>query len=111
MLVKLLLPVAVAVRSEAWVLASWLLGSWVRIPLKAWMFVRVFLCCVGRGTINFNYVIFFILRSQCEKVFGVVLDWKLYFLSCAGLEAVFFEFCWTGSCIFIPTFTSYFFKA
>jgi hypothetical protein len=39
-------PVTVAVRSEAWVLAGWLLGSWVRIPLKAWMFVRVFLCCV-----------------------------------------------------------------
>jgi hypothetical protein len=28
------------------VLAGWLLGSWVRNPLKAWMFVRVFLCCV-----------------------------------------------------------------
>jgi hypothetical protein len=27
-------PVTVAVRSEAWVLAGWLLGSWVRIPLK-----------------------------------------------------------------------------
>jgi hypothetical protein len=39
-------PVRVAVRSEAWVLADWLLGSWFRIPLKAWMFVRVFLCCV-----------------------------------------------------------------
>jgi hypothetical protein len=40
------LPVTVAVRSEAWILAGWLLGSWVRVPLKAWMFVRVFLCCV-----------------------------------------------------------------
>jgi hypothetical protein len=40
------MPVTVAVRSRAWVLAGWLLGSWVRIPLKAWMFVRVFLCCV-----------------------------------------------------------------
>jgi hypothetical protein len=40
------LLVTVAVRSEAWVLVGWLLGSWVRIPLKAWMFVRVFLCCV-----------------------------------------------------------------
>jgi hypothetical protein len=39
-------PVTVAVRSEVWVLAGWLLGSWVRIPLKAWMFVLVFLCCV-----------------------------------------------------------------
>jgi hypothetical protein len=39
-----LLPITVAVRSEAWVLAGWLLGSWVRIPLKSWMFVRVFLC-------------------------------------------------------------------
>jgi hypothetical protein len=39
-------PVTVAVRSEASVLAGWLLGSWVRIPLKTWMFVRVFLCCV-----------------------------------------------------------------
>jgi hypothetical protein len=38
--------VTVAVRSEAWVLSGWLLGSWIRIPLKAWMFVRVFLCCV-----------------------------------------------------------------
>jgi hypothetical protein len=38
-------PVTVAVRSEAWVLVGWLLGSWVLIPLKAWMFVRVFLCC------------------------------------------------------------------
>jgi hypothetical protein len=28
----------VAGRSEAWVLAGWLLGSWVRIPLKALMF-------------------------------------------------------------------------
>jgi hypothetical protein len=44
--VKYPMPVTVAVRSEAWVLACWLLGSWVRIPLKAWMFVRVFLCCV-----------------------------------------------------------------
>jgi hypothetical protein len=37
----------VAVRSEAWVLAGWLLGSWVRIPLKAWMFVPCIsvLCC------------------------------------------------------------------
>jgi hypothetical protein len=40
------MPVTVAVRSEAWVLAGWLLGSWVLIPLKARMFVRVFLCCV-----------------------------------------------------------------
>jgi hypothetical protein len=45
-------PVTVAVRSEAWVLAGWLLGSWVPIPLKSWMFVRSFcvvLSCVGRG--------------------------------------------------------------
>jgi hypothetical protein len=40
------LLVTEAVRSEAWVLVGWLLGSWVRVPLKAWMFVRVFLCCV-----------------------------------------------------------------
>jgi hypothetical protein len=39
-------PVTVALRSEVWVLAGWLLGSWVQILLKAWMFVRVFLCCV-----------------------------------------------------------------
>jgi hypothetical protein len=38
--------VTVAVRSEAGVLADRLLGSWVRIPLKAWMSVCVFLCCV-----------------------------------------------------------------
>jgi hypothetical protein len=38
--------VTVPMRSEVWILAIWLLGSWVRIPLKAWMFVRVFLCCV-----------------------------------------------------------------
>jgi hypothetical protein len=40
-------PVTVAVRSEAWVLAGWLLGSWVQIPLKAWMFVPCLsvLCC------------------------------------------------------------------
>jgi hypothetical protein len=38
--------VTVAVRSEAWVLAGWLLGSWVRIPLRTWMFIRVFLRCV-----------------------------------------------------------------
>jgi hypothetical protein len=40
------MPVRVAVRSEVWVFAGWLLKSWVRIPLKAWMFVRVFLGCV-----------------------------------------------------------------
>jgi hypothetical protein len=39
-------PITVAVRSETWVLAGWLLGSWVRIPLKEWMFVRVCLCCI-----------------------------------------------------------------
>jgi hypothetical protein len=37
------MPVTVAVQSEVWVLAGWLLGSWVRIPLKAWMFVRDFM--------------------------------------------------------------------
>jgi hypothetical protein len=26
--------------------AAWTLGSWVRIPLEAWICVRVFLCCV-----------------------------------------------------------------
>jgi hypothetical protein len=42
-----LLPVTVAVRSEVWVLAGWLLGSWVQIPLKAWLFVPCLsvLCC------------------------------------------------------------------
>jgi hypothetical protein len=40
------LPVTVAARSEAWVLGDWLLGSSVQILLKAWMFVRLFLCCV-----------------------------------------------------------------
>jgi hypothetical protein len=41
------LPVTVAVRSEAWVLAGWLLGSWVRVLLKVWMFVPCLsvLCC------------------------------------------------------------------
>jgi hypothetical protein len=41
------LSVTVAVRSEAWVLVGWLLGSWVRIPLKASF--CVVLSCVGRG--------------------------------------------------------------
>jgi hypothetical protein len=43
----ILKPVTVALRSEAWVLAGWLLGSWVRILLKAWMFVPCLsvLCC------------------------------------------------------------------
>jgi hypothetical protein len=41
------LLVTVAVRSEAWVLAGCLLGSWVRIPLRAWMFIPCLsvLCC------------------------------------------------------------------
>jgi hypothetical protein len=46
------MPVTLAVRSEAWVLAGWLLGSWVRILLKAWMFIpclSVVLSRVGRG--------------------------------------------------------------
>jgi hypothetical protein len=34
---RVLLPIPVA---------FWLLGSWVRIPLEAWMFVFVFLYCV-----------------------------------------------------------------
>jgi hypothetical protein len=38
-------PVTVTVRSETWVLAGWLLESCVRIPLKAWIFIRFFLCC------------------------------------------------------------------
>jgi hypothetical protein len=44
--ILLLSSVTVAVQSEAWIFAGWLLGSWVRIQFKAWMFVRVFLCCV-----------------------------------------------------------------
>jgi hypothetical protein len=42
----------VAARSKPWVLAASLLGTRVRIPLGAWMFVFVFyvvLSCVGRG--------------------------------------------------------------
>jgi hypothetical protein len=41
------LPITVAVRSEAWVLVGWFLGSWVRIPLEAWMFIPCLsvLCC------------------------------------------------------------------
>jgi hypothetical protein len=39
------------VRSKVWVLGSWILPSWVRIPHEAWMFVLSFcvvLPCVGR---------------------------------------------------------------
>jgi hypothetical protein len=47
LLLNTVVPVTVAVRSEAWVLAGWLLGSWVRNPPKAWMFVPCLsvLCC------------------------------------------------------------------
>jgi hypothetical protein len=30
-------------------LEAWILGSRVRITLKAWRFVFISLCCVGRG--------------------------------------------------------------
>jgi hypothetical protein len=40
------MPIQVAARSKAYVLASWLLGSRVRNPLVAWMFVLMFICCV-----------------------------------------------------------------
>jgi hypothetical protein len=39
-------PIPVAGRAKVYVLAAWLLESWVRIPLEAWMFVFVFLYCV-----------------------------------------------------------------
>jgi hypothetical protein len=39
-------PVPVTARTEAKVLIAWTLRSWVLIPLKAWVFVLVFLCCV-----------------------------------------------------------------
>jgi hypothetical protein len=47
-------PITVATRSKAWtVFARSTLGSWIRIPLKAWMFVYVYsvfvLSCVGSG--------------------------------------------------------------
>jgi hypothetical protein len=45
--VKTHVPVPVAARSNAFVLAAWLVGSWVRIPLGAWMFVFVFLFYVN----------------------------------------------------------------
>lgn len=35
----------VAAQSGAWPLIAQALGSWVRMPLKTWMFVRVFPCC------------------------------------------------------------------
>ncbi|KDR07625.1 Histone-lysine N-methyltransferase SETMAR, partial [Zootermopsis nevadensis] len=45
---------AVATRSEAWTSRAWPLGPWVRVPLKAWMFVRVssFSLVDRRRTIN-----------------------------------------------------------
>jgi hypothetical protein len=39
-------PITVTSRSEAWALIGRTLGSWVLIPLKAWMFVLDFMCCV-----------------------------------------------------------------
>jgi hypothetical protein len=38
--------VQLAARSEAKELIAWTLRPWVRITLKTWMFVLVFLCCV-----------------------------------------------------------------
>jgi hypothetical protein len=48
---RLKLLVTVVARSGAWALIIWTLESWVRIPLKTWMFVRVcvVLSCVDRG--------------------------------------------------------------
>jgi hypothetical protein len=40
------MPIPIAARSEAWVLITWGLRSWVRIRLKTWMLVIGFLCCV-----------------------------------------------------------------
>jgi hypothetical protein len=40
-------PVPMAARSEErTVFDRRTLGLWVRIPLEAWIYVRVFLCCV-----------------------------------------------------------------
>jgi hypothetical protein len=36
-------PAPVAPRSQAQALIAWTLRSWVRLPLKAWMFVLVYL--------------------------------------------------------------------
>jgi hypothetical protein len=33
------MPITMSARCRAWVLAACILGSWVRIPLKVWMFV------------------------------------------------------------------------
>jgi len=41
----LLYAIRVAVRYKASVLAACMLGSWLRISLKAWMFALVLLCC------------------------------------------------------------------
>jgi hypothetical protein len=41
----MLMIVSMVARSRVRVLAAWILESWVRIPFKTWMFVRVFLCC------------------------------------------------------------------
>jgi hypothetical protein len=38
-------PRPVAELCKTWILAGVTLGSWVRIPLEAWMCVRVFRCC------------------------------------------------------------------
>jgi hypothetical protein len=38
------LSVTVVSQSRTWVMAASMLKSWVRIPLKTWMFVIVFLC-------------------------------------------------------------------
>lgn len=39
------LLITLTAQSRSWVLAAWLLGSRVRIPLKSWMFYPVCLCC------------------------------------------------------------------
>jgi hypothetical protein len=39
--------ITVTARSKAWVFSTWILVSWVWIPLSAWIFVSSF--CVGSG--------------------------------------------------------------
>lgn len=40
-------PIIMTPHSIASILAAWIRGLWVPIPLKIWMFVLFFLCCAS----------------------------------------------------------------
>jgi hypothetical protein len=75
-------PVPVAARSKAYVLVAWWLGSWVRIPIESWMFLRLYVVLLEALATAWSLVqrspTVCLVKITKRQVWGVQIRYKYY---------------------------------